>query len=146
MIRKYKEKAAYGELSESIIGEEILKYKNNGLKLEKIIKTNINYNIEHILPVLAFQIRNLLNKTEDNNHIILNILESKKEEFLNSLTEVIYENYVEKKLKGLPTSLTTVVRSQEFYEMGIDGYKMLIRIKEYNAIETNFILKNRITI
>jgi hypothetical protein len=146
LIRKYKEKAAYGELSESIIGEEILKYKNNGLKLEKIIKTNINYNIEHILPVLAFQIRNLLNKTEDNNHIILNILESKKEEFLNSLTEVIYENYVEKKLKGLPTSLTTVVRSQEFYEMGIDGYKMLIRIKEYNAIETNFILKNRITI
>ncbi|GIK23052.1 MAG: hypothetical protein BroJett005_24660 [Ignavibacteriota bacterium] len=146
LIRKYKEKAAYDDLSNTIINEEILKYRNNNQKLEKIIKTNINYNIEHILPVLVFQIRNLICMDEKNNSLKLNINEAKKEEFLKSLTEVIYENYVEKKLKGLPTSLTTVVRSQEFYEMGIGGYKMSIRTKENNAKETDFILKNRVVI
>lgn len=146
LIRKYKEKAAYGDLSNTIIGEEVLKHKNNGQKLERIIKTNINYNIEHILPVLVFQIRNLICMGEKNDILKLNVNEVKKEEFIKSLTEIIYENYVEKKLKGLPTSLTTVVRSQEFYEMGIDGYKALIRTKENNANETDFILKNRVVV
>jgi len=146
LVRKYKEKATYGDLSDTIISEEVLKYKNSMQKLEKVIRTNVNYNIEHILPVLVFQIRNLICKDENNDHLRLNISQTKKEEFLNSLTEVIYEKYVEKKLKGLPTSLTTVVRSQEFYEMGIDGYKMSIRTKENNAEETDFILKNRVII
>ena len=146
LIRKYKEKAAYDDLSNTIISEEVLKYKSNSQKIEKLIKTNINYNIEHILPVLVFQIRNLILKDEKNGILKLNLNEYKKEEFLRSLTEIIYENYVEKKLKGLPTSLTTVVRSQEFYEMGIDGYKALIRTKENNANETDFILKNRVVI
>ena len=124
----------------------MLKFKNNNQKLEKLIKTNINYNIEHILPVLVFQIRNLIFKDGKDDILKLNLNENKKEEFLRSLTEIIYESYVEKKLKGLPTSLTTVVRSQEFYEMGIDGYKALIRSKENNASETDFVLKNRVII
>ena len=98
------------------------------------------------MPILVFQIRKLLSLDDKGEKIILNISASKKEEFLTSIIEVIYEKYVDKKLKGLPTSMTTVVRSPEFYEMGTDSYKILIRMKEMNAKETDFILKNRLII
>ena len=44
-------------------------------------------------------------------------------------------------MEGLPTSLTTVVRSKEFYDIGSESYKTLIRT--YNAEESNFIYKYR---
>lgn len=146
LVRDYKIKAVSNDLNDTIIIDAIAKCKKDNKKLEKLIKTNVNYNIEHILPIFVFQIRKLLSLDDKGEKIVLNISESRKEEFLTSLIEVIYEKYVDKKLKGLPTSMTTVVRSSDFYEMGTDSYKTLIRVKEMNAKETDFILKNRLII
>lgn len=146
LVREYQIKALSNDLEDTIIKDAITACKKDKKKLEKLIRTNVNYNIEHILPILVFQLKKLISLDDKGEKIVLNIAESKKEEFLNSLIEVIYEKYVDKKLKGLPTSMTTVVRSQDFYEMGTDSYKTLIRVKEMNAQETDFILKNRLII
>jgi len=45
------------------------------------------------------------------------------------------------KLKGLPTSLTTVVRSKEFYETGQEAYVALKH--SFNLEETDYIEKNK---
>ena len=61
--------------------------------------------------------------------------------FIKTLVEIIYEGYIETKLAGLPTSLTTVVRSKAFYDIGSESYKTLIRA--HNISENNFIHSNR---
>ncbi len=145
LIRKYKEKAIYGELDDNkVIGKDIIRLKDNDQKLSRLIKTTVDHNIEHILPVLIFQLRNLIFLDAQSNQIKLTLPEDKKEEFIKGLTEIIYEKYVEKKLEGLPTSLTTVVRKKDFYEIGSDSYKTYIRL--YKSKETDFIIKNRIII
>ncbi|MEM4261104.1 MAG: hypothetical protein QXG00_07720 [Candidatus Woesearchaeota archaeon] len=143
LVRKYKELALHDELDDSVIGRELLKFKSNDQKLEKLIRTTVNYNIEHIFPVLIFQLRKLI-VIDENQKIVFNIPKDKIEEFIRGLTEIIYEKYVEKKLAGLPTSLTTVVRSKDFYEMGNDSYKTFLRTMKVE--ENNFILNNRINI
>jgi IMP cyclohydrolase len=144
LIRKYKEKALMGDLESSIIGKDITKVKDDDLKLEKIIKNAINYNIEHILPVLIFRIKHIIDEVPENRNIKLNMDEGKISIFLQTLIEIIYEKYVEKKLEGLPTSLTTVVRSRDFYDIGSESYKTLIRT--FNLSESDFIYKYRILI
>lgn len=140
LVRKYKEKALIGDLEDTIIGKDVNRIINNDSELEKLIRRSINYNIEHILPVLIFRMRSLIEKNDDGR-IRFNIEEEKMDIFLQTLIEVIYEKYIEKRLEGLPSSLTTVVRSKEFYDIGSESYKTLIRT--YNAIESDFISKNR---
>ncbi len=145
LIRIYKEKALYGDLDDNkIIGKEIQKCKTNDQKLSRLIRTVVDHNIEHILPVLVYKLRNLIFWDKDVNQIKFNIPTDKISEFIKGLTEIIYEKYVEKKLEGLPTSLTTLVRSKDFYDLGNESYKTYIRL--YNAKETDFISKNRIII
>jgi hypothetical protein len=140
-VREYKEKAFLGDLENTIINKDIMKYKNDDLKLGKLIKNTVNYNIEHILPVLIFRIRHLINEVPNNGNMILNVPEDIRSSFIETLVEVIYEQYVEKKLKGLPTSLTTVVRSKDFYDIGSESYKTLIRMKDLQ--ESKFIYNHR---
>lgn len=49
--REYIGKATAGELSDSIVAKQISSVKDEK-EVEKIIKSHINYNIEHIFPVL----------------------------------------------------------------------------------------------
>jgi len=142
LVRKYKEKALLGELDGTIIADDVNRLMGNDSELEKLIRRSINYNIEHILPVLIFRMRSLIERN-DADKICFNMKEEKIGDFLQTLIEVIYEKYVEKRLDGLPSSLTTVVRSKEFYELGSESYMTLIRNKSYNAKESDFLSKNR---
>jgi hypothetical protein len=144
LIRKYKEKALMGDLENSIISKDIIEARADDSKLEKIIKNIVNYNIEHILPVLIFRIRRIIDEVPENGNIKLNIDEDTIFDFFKALTEVIYGKYVEKKLGGLPTSLTTLVRSKDFYDIGSECYETLIRTYKLN--ESNFIYRYRILI
>ena len=60
LIMDYKEKALAGELEGTIISKDIENIIKKDQELEKLIKKSVTYNIEHILPVLVFQIRILL--------------------------------------------------------------------------------------
>lgn len=141
LTRKYKVKALMGDLENSIIGKDIVKVKDKDYDLEKLMKKSVNYNIEHILPVLIFKIRNLIIENNKNDKLEFSINKNQLRIFMQTLIEVIYEKYVEKKLEGLPTSLTTVVRSKEFYDIGSESYKTLIRT--FDTKETNFVYKYR---
>ena len=141
LTRKYKGKAILGGLEGTIISDDLNKLKDNDSELERFIKRQINYNVEHILPVLIYNIRQIIILDSSTDKLKLDIDEEKLDEFLTNLVEVIYENYVEKKLGGLPSSLTTLVRSKSFYEMGSESYKAFIR--QYKINENNFILSNR---
>lgn len=141
LIRKYKEKALSDDLDITIIDKEARKYKNDDVKLTKLIKRSVSYNIEHILPVMIFRIRNIIIEDQNTGTIKLNMPEDLINIFIRTLVEIIYENYIETKLAGLPTSLTTVVRSKEFYDIGSESYKTLIRT--YHISENDFIHSNR---
>lgn len=141
LIRKYKKKAVEGDMEDSVINKEINNVLKDDADLEKLIKRNVNYNTDHILPVLIFKIKNLIVKRDGEDYFELNVPEDKLNDFLTTLIEVIYEEYVELKLKGLPTSLTTVVRSKEFYNIGTESYKTLLRT--YGLVETDFVYNNR---
>lgn len=141
LTRKYKGKAILGGLEGTIISDDLNKLKDDDTELEKFIKRQINYNVEHILPVLIYNIRQIIILDTSTNKLKLDIDENKLNDFLTNLIEVIYEKYVEKKLGGLPTSLTTLVRSKSFYEMGNESYKAFIR--QYKINENDFILGNR---
>ena len=91
--RDYKEKALMGDLENSIIRDDIAKVKNNDFELEKLINKSVNYNIEHILPVLVFRLRNLIVEDNENSKLKFNINDDDKYSFLESLIEIIYEKY-----------------------------------------------------
>ncbi len=137
-IRSYKTKASAGELDDRIIGDEIKRIGKDDQKLETLIKSKINYNIEHITPVLIFRIRNLFK--EENGKLILTIKEQDKKKFFMGMIEAIYEKYIEMKLGGIRTSLTTEVRDRKFYEFGKEAYITSKRF--YNLEETNYIKDN----
>lgn len=139
LVRKYKEKALRGDLDNSVISSDIKRVKNNDNELEKLIKKSVNYNIEHIFPVLIFRIRNLIDEDSNTDNLKFNIDDNRIYDFLFTLIEIIYERYVELKLKGLRTSLTTTVRSDEFYDIGSECYKTLIRNPKVE--ETGFVYK-----
>jgi len=141
LVREYKFKAVSGELTDTIIDKEILLAKGDEKQIEKIIKKNVNYNIEHIIPVLVFRIRKLFKEADPSGKIGLVISDKDTNNFFKGLIEAIYRGYVEWRLKGLPSSLTTVVRSNEFYQKGEEAY---IALKSpYNLNETDFIDKNK---
>jgi len=139
--RDYKEKALMGDLENSIIKDDIAKVANNDFELEKLINKSVNYNIEHILPVLIFRLRNLIVEDKENNKLKFKIDDNNMAIFLKTLIEIIYEKYVEQKLEGLPTSLTTIVRSKKFYDIGSESYKTLVRT--YKVEEGEFVYRYR---
>lgn len=143
-IRDYTGKAVSEELENTIIHKEILSVKGDERLIEKIIRKNIGYNIEHIFPVLIYRIRKLFKDSESNGNIELAISDSDAPNFFKTLVEVIYKRYIELKLKGLPTSLTTVVRSSDFYEMDEGAY--IVLRNTYELEETNYIGKNKYVI
>ncbi len=139
-IRKYIEKATADELSDTIVAKQISSAKNKG-EIEKIIKPHVNYNIEHIFPVLIYRIRKLFDKSGTSDKISFIVPGDKLPDFFRALIEAIYKNYVEAKFSGLPSSLTTFARSKDFYKAGEETY---IALKNaYQLKESDFIEKNK---
>jgi len=141
LIRKYKEKAIQGDLEDSVIAKEVNELSEDDSKLEKLIKRSLSYNVEHILPVLIFRIRNLIVEKENSDELDLNVNADKLDDLLGGLTEVIYERYVAEKLKGVRLSLTTMVRSYDFYTVGTEAYTAFKRTCHLE--ESDFISKHR---
>jgi hypothetical protein len=140
-LREYKGKAISGDLDDTIINKQISSAGGNEEEIEKLIKPYINYNIEHIFPVLVYRFRKIIKEGDGQGKIVFAIPRDKMPEFFKALIEVIYRKYVETKLKGLPTSLTTFVRSKEFYETGEETYVALKH--SYSLEESDYIEKNR---
>ena len=138
--REYIGKATAGELSETIVAKQISSIKDEK-EIEKIIKPHINYNIEHIFPVLIYRVRKLFNKSGTPEKIDFIVSEDRLPDFFRALIEAIYKKYIETKLGGLRSSLTTFARSKEFYEAGGETY---IALKNaYHLKESDFIEKNK---
>lgn len=144
LIREYKAKAVSGDLTGTIIDKEVLSAKGDERQIEKIIKKHVNYNIEHIMPVLVYRIRKLFKESDSNGKIGIAISDKDTNSFFKGLIEAIYRGYVEWRLQGLPSSLTTVVRSSDFYKKGEEAYIALRNA--YNFNETDFIDKNKFII
>ena len=138
--REYIGKATAGELTETIVAKQISSIKDEK-EIEKIIKPHINYNIEHIFPVLIYRVRKLFNKSDTPEKIDFVVPEDKLPDFFRALIEAIYKKYIQTKLGGLRSSLTTFARSKEFYEAGGETY---IALKNaYHLKESDFIEKNK---
>jgi hypothetical protein len=144
LVREYTLKAIDGELDTTIIHKDILSAKGDEKIIEKIIRKNVKYSIEHIFPVLVFRIRKLFEESNSGEQIRLTISDTDAPKFFKSLTEVIYRKYVDQKLGGLPTSLTTLVRSPEFYQIGEETY--ISNKHNFDLEETDFIEKNKYVI
>lgn len=138
--REYIGRATAGELSDTIVAKQISSVKDEK-EIEKIIKPHINYNIEHIFPVLIYRVRKLFNKSGTPEKIDFVVPEDKLPDFFRALIEAIYKKYIETKLGGLRSSLTTFARSKDFYEAGGETY---IALKNaYHLKESDFIEKNK---
>jgi hypothetical protein len=139
-LREYKGKAIKGDLEDTIINKQISSAGGNEEEIEKIIRPYVNYNVEHIFPVLVYRVRKIIKEGDRSGEIVFALPEGKMPGFFKALIEVIYRKYIETKLKGLPTSLTTFVRSKEFYETGEEAYvtfKHTYSLEESNYIENN---------
>ena len=138
VYREYLEKANAGDLDNTSIGKNIKNAKGKKDEIEKVIKGLTNYNIEHIVPVVIYTIRKTF--YENNDKIDLGIPYENRQKAFSSIIEAIYKRYVKMKVDGLPTSLTTVVREQNFYEFGIDAYgttKQFCLIEESDFVKDN---------
>jgi hypothetical protein len=91
------------------------------------------------VPVLVFRIRNLLQE-KNNGQLDLTIPKKKRSNFFKGLIEAIYKKYIELKLGGLPSSLTTVVRDRKYYESGLEAYIAFKNMLKFP--ETDYIAKN----
>lgn len=139
-MREYVGKATSDELGEAFIAKQIASAKNE-TEIEKIIKPYVNYNIEHIFPVLVYRVRKLFNKLNTSDKIAFIVSEDKLPDFLRALIEAIYRKYIETKLGGLPSSLTTFARSKDFYKSGEETY---IALKNaYRLEESDFLEKSK---
>jgi hypothetical protein len=138
IVREYKEKAISNELRETHLQPDIDKARGDDDQIEKVIRRAVGYNIEHITPVLVFRIRKLIT---DKSSLVLAVPEESVSVIVRSLAESIYNSYVRMKVVGLPSSLTTAVRSSTFYEFGNEAYTVLRN--QYDLKETDFIEKNR---
>lgn len=140
-LREYQGKAISEDMDDTIINDQVLSARGNEAKIEKIIKPYVNYNVEHIFPVLIYRVRRLLKKSDPSGKIIFTVPAEKMPDFFNALSEAIYRRYIETKLRGLPTSLTTFVRSKDFYQIGEETY---IALKHsFGLEESDYIEKNR---
>jgi hypothetical protein len=139
-IREYVGKATADGLSETIVANQI-SYAKNEKEIEKILRPHINYNIEHIFPVLIYRIRKLFIKYGPLDKITFIVPEDKLPDFFRALIEAIYRKYIETKFSGLPSSLTTFARSKDFYKTGEETY---IALKNaYHLEESDFLEKNK---
>ncbi len=138
LVRDYKKQAFAGELENSVIGKEINEARGDDALIERIVRRVVNYNVEHIMPVVVFRTRSLF-KEETENEIKITIPKDIIDQYFSALTEAIYDNYVKIKIKGLPSSLTTVVRNSSFYEFGTETYSLFKKMN--NIEETNLIEK-----
>jgi hypothetical protein len=137
-IREYTKKGLTGELDETVIHKEILSAKEDENLIEKIVRKSVGYNIEHVFPVLIYRTRKLFE--ESDGKVELKIKASDKPKYFKTLIEAIYSKYISQKLKGLPTSLTTFVRSSDFYETGQEAYitlKNTLGLEETDYIDRN---------
>lgn len=145
LMREYKEKAHTDEIDKKyIMYKDIQQALKDDTKLTKIIKTFIGYNTEHIFPVLIYTIKKLFFFNDEKQEIDISVHENYKKEFLNSLIDSIYYQYVETKMRGLPTSLTTFVRDEGFFKFGQQIYTYLKR--QNRLTEKDYIDKNKIFI
>ena len=144
LIMEYKEKASAGDLEYSVIKNDIKMVIDNDTELEKLIKKSVSFNIEHILPVVIFRIKDLFSEAGDNDSITLNLPKEQFMPVLKTLTENIYSEYVKMKLKGIRLSLSSAVRGREFYELGSETYNTLKGMLEFE--ETDFINRHRLII
>ena len=138
-MREYIGKATSEDLGEPFIAKQIKAAKNETEKV-KIIKPYVNYNIEHIFPVLVYRVRKLFNKSNASDKVAFLVSDDKLPEFFRALIEAIYRKYIETKLGGLPSSLTTFARSKDFYRAGEETYialKQFYRLEESDFIERN---------
>lgn len=141
-IREYIEKAIADELGDTIVANKISFVKGEGeVEVEKILKPYVNYNIEHVFPVLVYRIRKLFNTSQTSGRITFNVPENKMPDFFRTLIEVIYKNYIDAKFRGLPSSLTTFARSRDFYKAGEEAY--IVLKNTYSLKESDFIEKNK---
>jgi hypothetical protein len=140
-LREYKGKAIKGDLEDTIINKQISSAGGKEEEIEKIIRPYVNYNVEHIFPVLVYRVRKIIKEENGSGKIVFALSKDKTPEFFKALIEVIYRKYIETKLKGLPTSLTTFVRSKEFYETGEETYVALKH--PYSLEESDYIEDNR---
>lgn len=138
LVREYTKQAFAGDLQDSVIAKEIVEARGDDAIIERIVRGVVNYNVEHIMPVVVFRIRKLF-KEETKNEINITIPKDIIDEYFTTLTEAIYDSYVKMKIKGLPSSLTTVVRGRSFYEFGTETYSLFKKIK--NIEETNLVEK-----
>ena len=92
------------------------------------------------MPVLVFRIKGLFEEKDKGKKLDLTIPEEKRTDFFDGLIEAIYKKYIEIKLAGLPTSLTTVVRDKTFYDYGSETY--IAYKRTYKLEENNFIYLN----
>ncbi len=143
LVRECKEKAATGELDDTTIGKDISQAGKDETEVEKIIKRATNYNVEHIMPVLVYRIRNLLVEKPTQRKVRLNIPTGKTAKFIEALVETIYRGYVSMKLRGVQTSLSSAVRHSSFYNLGSEAYTTLINTHNLKGNETDFITSNR---
>jgi len=138
--REYIEKALNGELANTTIRDRI-KIEKGELSVDskKAIRNLVNFNVEHIFPVIVFRIRNLISIQQ--NKAILMIPEDKKEGFFKTITNTIYKKYIEMKLVGVLGSITDSVRRPDFFKSGEEAYETLKNM--LNLQETDFIKKHR---
>ena len=141
LIRNYKKKAFADELHDTVIRRDIYEAQGNAASIERIIRAAVNYNIEHIMPVVVYRIRKLLCEST-NQQMALTIPEDLHEQYFETITRAIYDKYVGMKLKGLPSSLTAVVRDSDFYEFGAEAHTAFQRFNK-QVEETDFVESNR---
>ncbi len=141
--REYTAKAVSGDLYSTVFDKQILSAKGDEKEIRKIIERNINYNIEHIMPVLIYRIRKLFKESEfTNDGVELVIVDEQQiSQIFKGLTETLYKKYIDLKLQGLPSSLTTVVRSADFYSKGEEAY--IVLKSTLNFTETDYIDRNK---
>jgi len=141
LVRNYKIKAFAGELQDKVIGQEIYEAKGNDATIERIIRSAVNYNVEHIMPVVVYRIRRSFSET-DSQQLTLTIPDASYAQYFEAITQAVYEKYVNMKLKGLPSSLTAVVRNADFYEFGAEAHTAFQKFNK-QVKETDFIERNR---
>ena len=107
----------------------------------KALRKVTSYNIEHILPVLIYRIRSIINYDEKHQKICLIVETGKDETLFQSLLESIYANYVEIKLKGVTGSITDEIRSKDFFGSGEEAFIVLKNLLKFE--QSDYIEKNR---
>ena len=100
-----------------------------------------SYNIEHILPVLIYRIRSIIDYDKQHQKICLIVEPGKDEKLFQSLLEAIYTNYVEIKLKGVTGSITDEIRSKDFFGSGEEAFIVLKNLLNFK--QSDYIKKNR---